>query len=304
MHFSWPFWVGFHIFVFGVLIFDLGIMNRKPREIRFKEAMAWSAIWISLSLLFNVWLYFWFGKKMALEFLSGYLIEKSLSVDNIFVFLTLFSFFRIPLQYQHKVLFWGVLGALLMRAALIFAGIELIEHFHGVIYIFGSFLVLVGIKMAFYKEESPNFENNSVVKLVRKIFPISDQLHGGRFIYRKGKKKSVTRLFLVLVLIELADLVFAIDSIPAVLSVTTTPFIVYTSNIFAILGLRSLYFALAEFMRVFFYLHYGIAAILIFIGSKMMLSDFYTLPIGVVLLVIFLILLISILASVAWNQSD
>ncbi len=302
MTFSWPFWVSFHAFVFFVLALDLTLAHRKPHAIQFREAIAWSGVWIGFALLFNLGLYLGFGKTMALEFLTGYLVEKSLSVDNIFVFLTLFSYFRIPKQFQHKVLFWGVLGALVMRAGFIFAGVELIEHFHPIIYVFGTFLIFTGIKMAFQSDKPTDLGEKPIVQLIQKFIRISPQIEGGKFFVHKGTKKYATPLFLVLVLIEITDLIFALDSIPAVLSVTQSSFIAYTSNIFAILGLRSLYFAVAGFIELFHYLHYGLALILVFIGVKMLISDYYTISTGMTLGFIFVVLSISIFVSLKFRK--
>lgn len=297
---QWVLWIGFNLFVFLMLALDLGVFHRKAHEIKLKEAMIWSGVWITLALLFNLGIYLWYGEQPGLEFLTGYLIEKSLSIDNIFLFLTIFSFFSIPRKYQHKILFWGVLGALVMRGIFIFVGVQLIEHFHWVMYVFGAFLIFSGIKMFFRKNEVPNLEKNPAVQMVRKILPITHKQEDGKFFIVENGKRYATPLFLVLVLIEATDFVFAVDSIPAILAISSNPFIVYTSNIFAILGLRSLYFALAGVVKYFCHLHYGLASILMFVGTKMLIADFYKFPIGYALGVIFILLLISILASIIW----
>ncbi|MCG3177127.1 MAG: putative membrane-bound redox modulator Alx [Candidatus Omnitrophica bacterium] len=292
----WP-WVFFNLFVLAMLALDLGVFHRKSHAVGMKEALGWSAFWIALALTFNAGLAVVQGKQVALEFLAGYLIEKSLSVDNIFVFVLIFSFFRIPAQYQHRVLFWGILGALLMRAGFIAGGITLLKTFHWMIYVFGGFLVITGIKMAF-KHEAPALDKNPVVRLFKKFMPVTPTLEGQRFFVRKQGRTWATPLFLALLIVEVTDVIFAVDSIPAILAVTDDPFIVYTSNVFAILGLRSLYFALAGVVGLFRYLHYGLAAILVFVGSKMLISDVYKVPIGVSLGVIGALLAVSVLMSV------
>ena len=291
-------WVGFNLFVVLMLALDLGVFQRRAHEIKIKEALLWSGIWITLALLFNLGIYFWRGPETALEFLTGYLIEKSLSVDNLFVFLLIFSYFDVPPLYQHKVLFWGILGALIMRAIFIVAGITLIQTFHWVLYVFGAFLILTGIKMAFQKGRKIHPEKNPVTRLFRRWMPVSDQYEGDQFLIRKGGRYLFTPLFIVLLVIETTDVLFAVDSIPAILAITLDPFIVYTSNVFAILGLRALYFALAGLMRLFHYLHYGLSAILVLVGVKMLLADIYKIPIEIALGLIAGILLTSIVASV------
>jgi tellurite resistance protein TerC len=290
-------WVGFNAFVLFMLALDLGVFNRKDHEIKIKEALAWSTLWIVLALAFNVLLYYTKGPEPALQFLTGYIIEKSLSVDNIFVFVLVFSFFKVPALYQHRVLFWGIIGALIMRAIFIAAGVTLIEKFHWIIYVFGAFLIFTGIKLAVNQGTKVDPEHNPVVKLFRKFFPVTKQYHGNKFWVMQHGKKTATPLFIVLLLIETTDLIFAVDSIPAILAVTNDPFIVYTSNVFAILGLRSLYFALAGVMHLFKYLHYGLAAILIFVGIKMVIVDYYKIPIDISLFTIAGILTLSVLLS-------
>ena len=268
-------WIGFNLFVLLMLALDLGVFHRKSHIVRFKEAILWSIFWIVLALIFNAGIFYFQGSQRALEFLTGYLIEKSLSVDNIFIFLLIFSYFRVPDIYQHKVLFWGILGALIMRAIFIFAGVSLIHKFHWIIYIFGIFLILTGIKMALQKEKEIHPERNPVLRLFQKMMPVTkDYIKDKFFVHQEGRYHA-TPLFVSLLFVETTDLIFAVDSIPAILAITQDTFIVYTSNVFAILGLRSLYFALAGFMKLFHYLHYGLSAILIFVGIKMIISDFY-----------------------------
>lgn len=295
-------WVGFHIFVIVMLVLDLGVFHRKAHVIRIKEALIWSGVWISLALLFNVLIYLWQGPVVALQFLTGYLIEKSLSVDNIFVFLLLFTYFRVTPDYQHKVLFWGIIGAFILRAVFIAAGVTLISRFHWVIYLFGGFLVLTGIRMATQKEGEIHPEKNPALRLFRRWMPVTDEYHGDRFFIKQAGRRYATPLFVVLLVVETTDLIFAVDSIPAVLAITLDPFIVYTSNVFAILGLRALYFAVAGMLQLFHYLHYGISSILVFVGLKMLLSDFYQIPVAMALGVIAGILILSVIASLMYPK--
>jgi tellurite resistance protein TerC len=297
-------WIGFNLFVILMLALDLGVFHRKAHEVSMKEALIWSGVWIGLALIFNLIVYFWRGPEVGLQFLTGYLIEKSLSVDNIFVFVLLFSYFSVPAKYQHKVLFWGILGALLMRAVFIAAGTALLDKFHWIIYIFGAFLVFTGIRMAMNQGTKVDPDKNPVVKLFKKMFPVTDQYHGSKFWIKEAGKWIATPLFVVLILVEVTDLIFAVDSIPAILAITKDPFIVYTSNVFAILGLRSLYFALAGLMHLFRYLHYGLAAILVFVGGKMLLTDVYKIPVGISLTVIVSILIISIVPSLIGRKKE
>lgn len=296
------FWVIFNLFVLAMLILDLKVFHRKAHAVKIKEALVWTAIWITLALLFNVGIYFWRGPEKALEFLTGYLIEKSLSVDNIFVFLLIFSYFQVSPLYQHKVLFWGIFGALVLRAIFIVAGIALIEKFHWVIYIFGVFLIFIGIKMAVQKEKKIHPEKNPVFRLFKRFVPILDDYEGDRFFVKKKRDFFATPLAVVLLVVESTDIIFAVDSIPAILAITSDPFIVYTSNIFAILGLRALYFAFSGLMKLFHYLHYGLAIILVFVGIKMLLADFYKIPVEMALGVIAIILFFSVLASLLWPR--
>lgn len=278
------FWIGFVALVALLLALDLGVFNRKPHAICFKEAILWTLVWVTLAMLFNVGIFYWRGPDVAMQFLTGYLIEQSLSVDNLFIFLVIFSYFKIAPASQHKVLYWGIIGAIIMRISLILLGTALITRFHWIFYIFGVFLVFTAAKMVFQKESGIDPEQNMVVRTVRRLVP-----HAKPFL-------------IVLIVIEVTDLLFALDSIPAIFAITTDPFIVFTSNIFAILGLRSLYFALAGFMTLFHYLKYGLAAILAFIGAKMLVADFWTIPIGVTLGVVGIVLLSSVLASLLWPQ--
>lgn len=287
-------WIGFNVFVLLMLALDLGVFHRKEHKVTFKEAISWSVVWVTLALIFNGWIYYDQGKDKALEFLTGYLIEKSFSVDNIFVFVLLFSFFKVPEQYRHRVLFWGVLGALLMRAGFIAAGAVLIEKFHWIIYVFGAFLVFTGYKMFKKKTEDMHPEDNPLVRWFVKKGKVTSDYHGKNFFVRINGQKLATPLFLCLLSVEFTDLIFAVDSIPAIFAITKDPFIVYTSNVFAILGLRSLYFALEGIITRFPYLRFGLALILIFIGLKMLAVDIYKIPVVASLAVIAVILLTSI----------
>ncbi len=301
-------WIGFNLFILLMLALDLGVFNRKSHVVSSREAIIWSLVWISLSLIFNAIIYFFWDKMVpssmysngeaALAFFTGYLIEKSLSVDNIFIFILIFSFFRVPAAYQHRVLFWGILGALVMRGILIVVGAALLKEFDWIFYIFGAFLIFTGIRMARHQdEEQVHPEQNPVVKLFRKLMPVTENYEKGRFFVRQAGRLMATPLFLMLLIVESTDLVFAVDSIPAIFAVTRDPFIVYSSNVFAILGLRALYFLLANVMDKFQYLKLGLSAVLTFIGIKMVIADIYHIPIGVSLAVVAIILMISIVAS-------
>src|SRR3989338_1526765 len=298
------FWVTFNLFILLMLALDLGLFHRKAHEVRVKEALIGSAVWITLALAFNGVVYFWRGPQAGLEFLTGYLIEYSLSVDNIFVFLIIFSYFQVPAKHQHRVLFWGILGALCMRAAFIMVGIALIHQFHWMIYVFGAFLVLTGIKMAVEKDKEVHPEKNTVLKLFKRFVPVADHYDEGHFFTRKNGMRMATPLFVVLLIVETTDVIFAVDSIPAILAITSDPFIVYTSNAFAILGLRSFYFALSGIMKLFHHLHYGLAIILGFVGMKMILSDIYKIPIVTSLCVIAGVLSLSVVASLLWPKKE
>jgi tellurite resistance protein TerC len=293
-------WAGFSIFVLSMLILDLGVIHRTAHVVKMKEALLWCAVWISLALMFNVLIYFWQGPVKALEFLTGYLIEEALSVDNLFVFVIIFSYFRVDPLYQHRILFWGILGAIIMRAVFIAVGVTLINQFHWLIYLFGAFLIFAGIKMALQKDKEIHPEKNPVLKLFRRYAPVTDNYVGGSLFTRKDGRVLATPLFIVLLLLETTDLIFALDSIPAVLAITRDPFIVYTSNIFAILGLRSIFFALSGIIQMFQYLQYGLSVILVFVGVKMVLADVIKIPVGIALGVVAGILTVSVIASVAW----
>ncbi|HUQ49205.1 MAG TPA: TerC family protein [Terriglobales bacterium] len=299
-----PFWVAFNVFVVVMLALDLGVFHRKSHVVKFKEALVWSAVWISLAGAFAVLVYYWRGQEAGLQFVTGYLIELSLSVDNLFVFLILFSYFKVPDVHQHKVLFWGIVGALLMRVIFILGGVALINRFHWIIYVFGAFLVYTGIKLAVQDETDIHPETNPVLKWFRRTFPMTKDYEGGNFFVVKDGKRFATPLFAVLLVVETTDLLFAVDSIPAILAITRDPFIVYTSNVFAILGLRSMYFALAGLMAIFHYLNYGLAAILVFIGAKMLASSYYKIPIVVALGVVASFLALSIVASILFPPKD
>jgi tellurite resistance protein TerC len=306
-------WVGFNVFVLGMLALDLGVFHRKSHVVSVKEATVWSVVWISLALTFNAGIYFYWStlipgssysnSEAALAFLTGYLIEKSLSVDNIFVIALIFGYFAVPAAYQHRVLFWGILGALVMRAAMIFAGAALLKEYHWIIYVFGAFLIFTGIKMFTHKEEELHPESNPVIKLVRKLIPVTNNYEDDHFFVRHAGKLMATPLFLVLIMVETTDLVFAVDSIPAIFAVTQDPFIVYTSNVFAILGLRSLYFVLAGVIDKFYYLKMGLAVILTFVGVKMTMIDLYKIPTPVSLGVIATVLTIAVVASLIRARS-
>jgi tellurite resistance protein TerC len=304
MQTDWSFWVGFNVFVLLMLALDLGVFNRKAHLITIKEALIWSGVWIILAMCFNAFIYNWQGQTKALEFFTGYVIEKSLSVDNIFVFVLIFSYFKTPAIHQHKILFWGIIGALIMRAAFIFAGVAILEKFHWAVYIFGTILIYTGYKMFIQKDKTIEPENNPVMKFFRRIMPFTNELHDGKFFVKQNGKRFATPLFLVLIVVETTDLIFAVDSIPAILAITQDEFIVYTSNVFAILGLRSLYFALAGMMDKFRYLSKGLALILIFVGLKMLIVDFYKMPILIALLVIVVILIISTIASLVFREEN
>jgi tellurite resistance protein TerC len=297
-------WIGFNLFVLLLLVLDLGVFHRKAKVISVKEALAWTGVWVVMASLFNIFVYYYFGEVKAFEFFTGYLIEKSLSVDNIFVIILIFSYFNVPAEYQHKVLFWGILGALIMRVCFILAGVELIHKFHWLIYIFGSFLIFTGIRFLVQNETKFDPEKNPVVKLVRKVFRVTPAFEKDKFFIKRDNVLWATPLFLVVVLIEATDLIFAVDSIPAILAISDDSFIVYTSNVFAILGLRSLYFALAGIDKYFMYLKYGLAAILIFVGTKMVISDYYKIPVEISLAFIILTLSLAVLASIVMQRRN
>ncbi|MDR3624142.1 MAG: TerC family protein [Chlamydiales bacterium] len=298
----WTELIIFNIAVIALLVLDLNVFHKKPHEVRIKEACYWTLFWIALSLLFCLGIYLWQGKEQALTFLTAYLVEKSLSIDNIFVFIVIFSFFKVPESLKHKILFWGILGALISRALFIIAGISLIQHFHFILYLLAIFIILAGIKILFKKDKEVHIEKNPVLKFIRRYIPITNEYVGDKFFIKENAKWLATPLFIVLIMIESTDVIFALDSIPAVLAITLDPFLAYTSNILAILGLRALYFALAHILPLFHYLHYGIGLILSFVGIKMLLSNFYPIPTLTSLFVITTILGLSVTASLLFKK--
>jgi tellurite resistance protein TerC len=291
------FWILFNAFVLLMLALDLGVFHRKNHEVSVKEALTWTFVWIALALVFNTIIYFWRGQQQALEFFTGYLVEKALSIDNIFVFIMIFTYFQVPSKYQHKVLFWGILGALVMRVIFIFAGVALIQKFHLTIYVFGALLIYTGYKMFYHNNTKIEPDKNPVIRFFKRFIPVTSEMHEDKFFVKLDGKRFATPLFLVLILIETTDLIFAVDSIPAILAITQDQFIVYTSNVFAILGLRSLYFALAGIVHRFWLLSYGLAVVLVFVGLKMMLIDLYKIPIEWSLVFIATVITASILLS-------
>lgn len=297
------FWMIFNAFVIIMLALDLGVFHRKSHEVSVKEALIWTFVWIFLAMIFNVIIYFWRGQQQALEYFTGYLVEKALSVDNIFVFIMIFTYFQVPAKYQHKILFWGIIGALIMRVIFIFAGVALLEKFHFTIYIFGALLIFTGYKMFNHNNANIDPDKNPVLKFFKKFMPVTPTLHEDRFFIKIDGRRFATPLFLVLILIETTDLIFAVDSIPAILAITQDQFIVYTSNVFAILGLRSLYFALAGIIHRFWLLSYGLAVVLVFVGIKMILIDFYKIPIEWSLLFIATIIAGSIFFSLKFKSN-
>ena len=297
------FWVAFNAFVLVLLALDLGVFHRKAHAVRPREAAMWTAIWASLALLFCAGLWVWQGSTTALTFLTGYVIEQSLSADNIFVIVLIFRYFRIPGEYQHRVLFWGIIGALVMRGAFIAVGALLIERFHWILYLFGAFLVFTGIRMGVQKEQDEfDADKNIVMRTATRFFPFTKRMEGQNFFTLEKGRRVGTPLLLVLLMVEFTDLIFAVDSIPAIFAVTTDPFLVYTSNVFAILGLRSLYFLLADIIHRFHYLHYGLAVILTFVGVKMLVEKWVHLAPWVSLLVIVTVLAVSVIASLKWPE--
>ena len=297
------FWVGFIAFVLAMLALDLGVFNKRPHVVRPKEAGIWTAVWVGLALVFAAGLAFFATPQVALTFLTGYLIEESLSIDNIFVIVLIFQYFAVPAQYQHRVLFWGILGALIMRGLFIGLGTALLARFEWIIYVFGALLVITGVRMALKQDEEFEGDQNPVVKLVRRVFPITDGYRGKDFFVLENGKRYATPLMLVLVLVEATDLIFAIDSIPAIFGITRDPFIVFTSNIFAVMGLRSLFFLLAHVVTKFHLLKYGLAIILTFVGVKMIIEPWVHIPILLSLGVVLGVLLLSIVASLIWPRA-
>ncbi len=297
-------WLGFIAFVIIMLAFDLYVVHRKPHEVKIKEALLWSAMWIALAFIFNYGVYIYLGKEKALEFMAAYLVEKSLSIDNLFVFILIFDFFNVKPQFQHKILFWGIIGALILRAIFIVAGIALINNFHWITYVFGIFLIITGIRLPFQKDKKIEPDKNIFVRLFKRFMSVTPDMDSGRLFKRINHKNFATPLFITLILIEFTDLIFAVDSIPAVLAISNDVFIVYTSNVFAILGLRSLYFALAGIMKYFTYLKYGLSAVLVFVGIKMCISGYYKFPVYISLSVIGGLLLLSILFSILYSNKS
>jgi tellurite resistance protein TerC len=298
-----PLWVGFTVFVLAMLFLDLVVFHRKPHEVHVREALLGAAAWIALALLFNVGVYFWFGPVRALEFLTGYVIEKALSVDNLFIFIVVFSAFAVPAKLQHRVLFLGILGALIMRGIFIVLGTALLHRFHWIGYVFGGFLVFTGVKLVVQRNAEVHPERNPLFRLFRRLVPSVSEYHEGHFTVTEAGKRYATPLLLVLVAIETTDIVFALDSVPAIFAVTTDPFIVYTSNIFAILGLRALYFALSSMLGKFSYLKIGVSLVLVFVGVKMLLAGVFEIPILVSLAVIATLLTGAIVASLLVKRS-
>ena len=296
-------WVGFNAFILIMLALDLGVFHRKAHVVTIKESLTWTCVWVAMALLFNAGILHYMGSEKALEFFTGYVIEKSLSVDNVFVIALLFSYFAVPTLYQHKVLFWGILGALVMRAAMIALGAKLITEFAWIIYIFGAFLILTGIKMIVKSEEEIHPERNPVVRLFKRFMPVTSEYRGDKFFIREKGILMATPLFVVLLLVEFTDLIFAVDSIPAIFAVTKDPFIVYTSNVFAILGLRSLYFAFSGVLDKFHYLKVGLGVVLSFVGVKMLLAHSpWKIDTLVSLGVIVIVLVASVVASLMWPK--
>lgn len=295
------FWILFNLFVFAMLALDLGVFNRRAHSVTFREALSWSGMWVALATIFAVIVYFWHGRAASLEFATGYLIELSLSIDNLFVFLVIFRYFRVPAELQHRVLFWGILGALITRGIFIVAGVSLIQRFHWLIYCFGALLVYSGIKLLRQGDEEVNPETNPLLKLFRKWMPVTEDYVGEKFWVRQPGLYA-TPLVVVLLVVETTDIVFAVDSIPAVLAITLNAFIVYTSNVFAILGLRSMYFAVSGMMEWFEYLHYGLSVVLILIGAKMLVSHYVEVPTVVALGTVAGVIAVSVVASVVWPR--
>ncbi|MGL4368430.1 MAG: TerC family protein [Spirochaetota bacterium] len=297
------FWIVFGIIVATTMIIDLGVFSKNAHEIKLKESLRWTVVWISLAFLFNAGIYYRMGAELGTQFLTGYLLEYSLSVDNLFVFLIIFSYFKVPRKYQHRVLFWGILVAIIARIAFILGGVALVTHFSWILYVFGVILVYTGIKMAFKKgDDEIDPEKNIILKIAKKFLHVTKNFHEEKFFIREKGRLVATPLFLVLIVIETSDIIFAVDSVPAILSISTNTLIVITSNIFAIMGLRSLYFALSGIMQIFHYLHYGLAFLLSFIGVKMLISKFVHIPIGVALSVVVVTLAASIVASLVWPE--
>lgn len=297
-------WIVFCAFISLMLWLDLAVFNRRSHTITVKESLGWTAFWVMLAMAFDVGVYYYLGQERALEFFTGYIIEQSLSVDNLFVILLIFGYFHVKKEFQHKVLFWGIFGALIMRMIMIIIGVELIENFHWLIYIFGGFLIFTGLRMVFGKEKELHPDQNPLVRVFKRFFPVTNEYHGDRFFVMQNAQRYATPLFIVVLVVEVTDLIFAVDSVPAVLAVSRNPFVVYTSNAFAILGLRSLFFALSHIMNLFHYIKYGLALVLTFIGTKMVLMDTFKIPIGISLTVVASILVLSVVLSIIFPKPE
>ena len=296
------FWIAFNLFILAMLTLDLGVFHKRAHAVSLREAGIWSAVWVTLAMVFNAGLYWYGGAEPALEFLTGYLIEKSLAVDNVFLWITLFNFFAVPREFQKRVLLYGVLGAIVMRAVLIYVGALLLAEFHWILYMFGLFLLITGVKMLLFAGQEPDLKKNPVLRWMRGHMKITDEYHGEKFFVMKEGVRYATPMFVALVLVEVTDLIFAVDSIPAIFAVTDDPFIVFTSNIFAILGLRAMYFLLVDMVARFHLLKYGLAVILMVIGVKMLLLDIYKIPVWIALGIVALILLVSVAASLVTSR--
>jgi tellurite resistance protein TerC len=291
------FWLGFTLLVVLMLAIDLGVFHRDAHEVKFKEALIWSIVWTSLAAIFCLCSAFWFGKTHALEFATGYIIEWALSVDNIFIFVIIFTYFAVPKNLHHRVLFWGIIGAVVMRAIFIFAGTALLQRFHFVMYFFGALLLFTSFRLFIQKETDIHPDRNPILRLFRKFFPVVSKFHGANFWVKENGRWHATPLFLVLLVVEVTDLIFAVDSIPAIFAITSDPFIVFTSNIFAIMGLRSLYFLISGVMDKFHYLKIGLATVLAFIGTKMLIADFFKIPTVLSLIIVATLIFGSIIVS-------
>lgn len=296
-------WVLFNAFVLGMLALDLGVFHRTPHKIQVREALTWTAVWISLACIFGFGIYLFEGHQLALEFFTGFVVEKSLSIDNIFVIFMIFAYFKVPARYQHEILFWGILGALVMRALFILGGIALIQQYHSVIYVLGAFLVFSGIKMALPKKEEITLDKNFVLRMLRTFLPVTEAHEDDKFFVRTRRTLAVTPLFVALVMVEATDIIFAVDSIPAILAISSHPFIVYTSNAFALLGMRSLFFAVSKLINLFRFMSFGLATILVFIGVKMLFTDVFTIPTIVAMSFVIGTLSLSVLASIIWPSN-
>lgn len=297
-------WGLFNLFIIIMLMVDLLVFNRKPHEISIRESLTWTGIWIALAVAFGIGIYQFMDPQSSLDYFTGYLIEKSLSVDNIFVFLLIFTYFGVSTKYQHKVLFWGIIGALVFRLLFIFLGVALIERFHWLIYVFGAFLIFTGIKLALEKDKKIEPEKNPVLRIIRRFVPITREFHGEHFFVKMRNRWVATPMFVVLVVVETTDVIFALDSIPAIMAITRDEFIIYSANAFAILGLRALYFALSGVMKLFHYLHYGLAVILVYVGIKMIIEPFFHIDTIYSLIIIAAVLSGSVLLSIYFPQDE